>query len=95
MLFTITLFSSIYIIFAYNCSGITIRKEVRQMKADGDWDGFVKAFKTLNTNGVLQKYVELHSANPDGYWSYAHGTQNFLVWHRVYLKVFLISLSGI
>ena len=68
------------------CTGpSTYRKEVRQMKADGDLDKFTSAFAQLAANGVLLKYVNWHGPSP-GYWNFAHFNPMFLPFHRCYLK---------
>jgi hypothetical protein len=60
-------------------------------KADGDWQGFVDTFKALNDNGILEKFVNMHS--PAKYWGYAHNSHLFLLWHRVYTKEFEKALQ--
>ena len=77
----------------YNCSGATTtrRKEVRQMKADGDWAAFVRAFQTVQSKGILESFVDLHS--PSEYWSYAHNSSLFLLFYRVYIRKFERALQ--
>ncbi|KAJ3224250.1 hypothetical protein HK099_008706 [Clydaea vesicula] len=78
------------------CSGNTVRKEVRDMKLDGDLDAYVAAFLSLAKDGTLLKFVNWHSPNEGGFWNYAHFTPRFLPWHRIFLKEFekLIQSRG-
>ncbi|KAL3895827.1 MAG: hypothetical protein SGCHY_004466 [Lobulomycetales sp.] len=62
------------------------------MKEDGDWEGFVSAFKALNDKGILANFVQMHS--PSQYWFYAHGTPFFLLWHRLFIKEFERALQA-
>ena len=65
------------------CNGpIRIRKEVREMKADGDLDSFINAFKTLATNGVLANYVNLHNSQSMNRNQVIHNNPMFLPFHR-------------
>lgn len=74
------------------CSGVTYRKEVRQMRAEGQFDLFVNAFKALAADGTLDKFTQWHG--PQGYWSYSHFSPRFLPWHRIYLKEFEKALQA-
>lgn len=68
-----------------------IRKEIRQMKQDGDFDGFVKAFKQMATDGSLQQLVTWHKYQGT---RYMHGQNpRFLPWHRIYLNKFEEELT--
>lgn len=75
------------------CTGNTVRKEVREMKADGDWDGYVTAFKTMATDGSLAEYINIHHSW-GGQWHHIHATSRFLPWHRAYIKFFEIELQA-
>jgi hypothetical protein len=43
-----------------DCTGTTQRKEVREMKAEGNFELFVTAFKTMSTDGTLASLVNIH-----------------------------------
>jgi hypothetical protein len=89
----------------FDCTSLTERKEVREMKADGDWEGFVRAFKNLARDGTLSRFINdhiriLHALSLFNHftycivnWTHAHFTSYFLPWHRAYLKHFEIELQ--
>ncbi|KAJ3221078.1 hypothetical protein HK099_003795 [Clydaea vesicula] len=72
------------------CSGRTARKEVRQMKQDGDWDAFIGAYMSLVSDGTLASYVNQHVQS----WGFAHFNAHFLPYHRIFLKKFEEDLQS-
>lgn len=54
----------------WQCSGMTERKEVREMFADGDFGAFVTAFKEMAVDGSLRDLINIHVNQ----WSHAHFT---------------------
>ncbi|KAJ3382053.1 hypothetical protein HDU92_004980 [Lobulomyces angularis] len=72
------------------CSGQTIRKEVRQMKKDGDWEAFVSAYKSMVADGTLSNWVNQHVNS----WDFAHFNAHFLPYHRIFLKKFEQDLQA-
>lgn len=51
---------------------------------------FLCAFQTVINNGTLGQLVKIH-----GETHYQHGTERFLPWHRVYLKVLEDALRSV
>lgn len=63
------------------CKVKRVRKEVREMKKDGDFEGFVKAFNQLLVEGEMGKFESIHVND----WDYKHMSPRFLPWHRMFL----------
>lgn len=57
------------------CSGHRTRKEVREMKLDGDFEAFVAAFTLLVNEGQLHAYDAIHKLD----WNYKHMNPVFLI----------------
>ena len=69
------------------CVGVTERKEVRQMKADGDLDAFIRAFKMASKEAegliaLVKMHVDIASG---GQFENVHATPRTWPWHRVNL----------
>jgi hypothetical protein len=71
------------------CSGTITRKEVRDTTT-AEWDGYVAAFKVMNGNGELARFVGYHQRA----WSLYHWNAKFLPFHRIYLLEFERLLIG-
>lgn len=65
------------------CTSI-MRQEVQQMKLNGDFKNYTRAFDIISNNNQLDNLVQLHGK----YWNTAHFNQNFLLWHRLYIFEF-------
>jgi tyrosinase len=65
------------------CSVTIHRQEVREMST-ANWESFVAAFKAMNQDGSLAKYVNWHKSA----WTRYHWNCKFLPFHRAYLQEF-------
>jgi hypothetical protein len=65
------------------CTGNIRRREVRDM-SPADWTKFVSAFKQMNADGSLAKFVNWHLQA----WDLFHWNSKFLPFHRAYLLEF-------
>jgi hypothetical protein len=65
------------------CTGTIARKEVRDTTT-AEWDQYVAAFKVMNGNGELARFVGYHQRA----WSLYHQNEKFLPFHRIYLLEF-------
>jgi hypothetical protein len=59
------------------------RKEIRDMSSS-EWGRYVTAFKAMNEDGSLARYVNWHIEA----WSLYHWNEKFLPFHRAYLREF-------
>jgi hypothetical protein len=66
-----------------NCAATIRRQEVRDMST-ADWESFVAAFKAMNQDGSLAKYVNWHMSA----WTRYHWNSKFLPFHRAYMLEF-------
>jgi hypothetical protein len=65
------------------CTETIYRQEVRDMST-ADWESFVAAFKEMNQDGSLAKFVNWHKLA----WTMFHLTSKFLPFHRAYILEF-------
>jgi tyrosinase len=67
----------------HTCAVTIHRQEVREMST-ADWESFVAAFKAMNQDGSLAKYVNWHKMA----WTQYHWNSKFLPFHRNCLQEF-------
>ncbi|KAI9296354.1 Di-copper centre-containing protein [Neoconidiobolus thromboides FSU 785] len=75
------------------CNTVYQRKEIRQLSS-AEIQAFFQAVRTLNSGNQPSKYASFVKTHLT-YAPNNHGTANFLVWHRLFLREFEKALQAV